>query len=94
MIIPRLAWKSIMNRRFTTILTILSIAVSTSLLLGVEKIRKSARASFINTISGTDLVVGARTGGVQLLLYSVFHIGDATANVTWKTVIDIKKGVR
>jgi putative ABC transport system permease protein len=91
MIIPRLAWKSIMNRRFTTILTILSIAVSTSLLLGVEKIRKSARASFINTISGTDLVVGARTGGVQLLLYSVFHIGDATANVTWKTVIDIKK---
>jgi putative ABC transport system permease protein len=80
-----------MNRKFTTILTILSIAVSTSLLLGVDKTRKSARASFINTISGTDLVVGARTGGVQLLLYSVFHIGDATANVTWKTVIDIKK---
>jgi putative ABC transport system permease protein len=79
-----------MNRKFTTILTILSISVSTSLLLGVEKTRKSARASFINTISGTDLVVGARTGGVQLLLYSVFHIGDATANVTWKTVMAIK----
>ena len=90
MIILRLAWESIMNRKFTTILTILSISVSTSLLLGVEKTRKSARASFINTISGTDLVVGARTGGVQLLLYSVFHIGDATANVTWKTVMDIK----
>ena len=90
MIILRLAWESIMNRKFTTILTILSIAVSTSLLLGVDKTRKSARASFINTISGTDLVVGARTGGVQLLLYSVFHIGDATANVTWKTVMDIK----
>ncbi|MEE2998348.1 MAG: FtsX-like permease family protein [Pseudomonadota bacterium] len=91
MIILRLAWESIMNRKFTTILTILSIAVSTLLLLGVDKTRKSARASFINTISGTDLVVGARTGGVQLLLYSVFHIGDATANVTWKTVMDIKK---
>jgi len=80
-----------MNRKFTSILTVLSIAVSTSLLIGVEKTRKSARTSFINTISGTDLVVGARTGGVQLLLYSVFHIGDATANVTWKTVTDIKK---
>ena len=90
MTILHLAWESIMNRKFTTILTILSIAVSTSLLLGVDKIQKSARASFINTISGTDLVVGARTGGVQLLLYSVFHIGDATANVTWKTVMDIK----
>ncbi len=91
MIILRLAWQSIMNRKFTTILTILSIAVSVMLLLGVEKVRTSARSSFINTISGTDLVVGARTGGVQLLLYSVFHIGDATANVTWKTVEDIKK---
>jgi len=91
MIILRLAWQSIMNRKFTTILTILSIAVSATLLLGVEKVRISARTSFINTISGTDLVVGARTGGVQLLLYSVFHIGDATANVTWRTVEDIKK---
>jgi putative ABC transport system permease protein len=91
MIILRLAWESIMNRKFTTLLTILSIAVSTSLLIGVDKTRKSARASFINTISGTDLVVGARTGGIQLLLYSVFHIGDATANVTWRTVQDIKK---
>ena len=91
MIITRLAWQSIMNRKFTTLLTILSIAISTMLLLGVEKIRSAARTSFINTISGTDLVVGSRTGGVQLLLYSVFHIGDATANVTWKTLEDIKK---
>ena len=91
MIILRLACQSIMNRKFATLLAILSIAVSTTLLLGVEKVRTSARTSFINTISGTDLVVGARTGGVQLLLYSVFHIGDATANVTWKTVEDIKK---
>ena len=73
MIILRLAWQSIMNRKFTTILTILSIAVSAMLLLGVEKVRTSARTSFINTISGTDLVVGARTGGVQLLL-SLIHI--------------------
>ena len=79
MIILRLAWQSLMNRKFTTILTILSIAVSVMLLLGVEKVRSSARTSFINTISGTDLVVGARTGGVQLLLYSVFHIGDASS---------------
>ena len=91
MIIPSLAWQSIMNRKFATILTVLSIAISTILLLGVEKVRTGARTSFINTISGTDLVVGARTGGVQLLLYSVFHIGDATANITWKTVKDIEK---
>jgi len=91
MIIFRLAWQSILNRKSTTILTILSIAISTLLLVGVEKVRTASRASFINTISGTDLIIGARTGGVQLLLYSVFHIGDATSNITWKTVGDIKK---
>ena len=91
MIILQLAWQSIINRKSTAILTILSIAISTLLLVGVEKVRSASRASFINTISGTDLIIGARTGGVQLLLYSVFHIGDATSNVTWKTVKDIKK---
>ena len=91
MIIFRLAWQSILNRKSTTILTILSIAISTLLLVGVEKVRTASRASFINTISGTDLIIGTRTGGVQLLLYSVFHIGNATSNITWKTVEDIKR---
>ena len=65
-----LALKSLGNRRFTTILTILSIALSVALLLGVERIRKEARTSFTNTVSGTDLIVGARSGPVQLLFYS------------------------
>ena len=91
MIILRLAFKSVINRKFTTLLTIFSIAVSVVLILGVEKVRTGARASFTNTISGTDLIVGSRSGSVQLLLYSIFHIGDATANITWKTVEDIRK---
>ena len=77
-----LAIKSIRNRKFTTILTVLSIALSVTLLLGVERIRKEAKTSFTNTISGTDLIVGARTGPVQLLLYSVFRIGNATNNIS------------
>ena len=41
-----LAWKSAKARAGTTLLTILSIAISTALLLGVEKIREGARSSF------------------------------------------------
>jgi putative ABC transport system permease protein len=84
-IILHLTWKSLMNRRATVILTLLSIALSTALLLGVERVRTEARGSFANTISGTDLVVGARSGTVQLLLYSVFHIGNATNNISWES---------
>ena len=73
--------KSVLNRRLSVGLTVFSIALSVALLLGVERLRQDARASFANTISGTDLVVGARGGSVQLLLYSVFHLGSATNNV-------------
>jgi putative ABC transport system permease protein len=89
MIIVRLALQSLANRRLTALLTILSIALSVMLLLGVEKVRTSARQSFADTISGTDLIVGARSGSLNLLLYSVFHIGNATNNITWKTYQDI-----
>ena len=66
-------------------LTVVSIALSVTLLLGVERIRTEARNSFSNTISGTDLIVGARSGPVQLLLYSVFRIGNATNNIGWQS---------
>ena len=89
MIILRLALQSLANRKLTALLTILSIAFSVALLLGVEKVRTGARQSFADTISGTDLIVGARSGGLNLLLYSVFRIGNATNNVTWKTYQDI-----
>ncbi|MEM9734144.1 MAG: FtsX-like permease family protein [Pseudomonadota bacterium] len=89
MIVLKLAWESLKNRWLTAGLTVLAIAISVFLVLGVEKVREGVRAGFINTISGTDLIVGARTGDVQLLLYSVFRMGDATANITWETVEDI-----
>jgi putative ABC transport system permease protein len=70
-------------------MTILAIALSVALFLGVEKVRTGAKASFADTISGTDLIVGARSGSVQLLLYSVFRIGNATNNLTWESYQDI-----
>lgn len=81
-----IAWRSAWNRRFTLTLTVLSIALSTFLLLGVERIRTELRENFSSSVSGTDLIVGARTGSTQLLLYAVFRIGAATNNVKWKSV--------
>lgn len=85
MILLKLTLLSLWNRRTSLLLTILAIAISITLLLGVEYIRKETKASFLSTISGTDLVVGARSGSVQLLLYSVFRMGNATNNISWKS---------
>ena len=89
MAILGLAIKSFRNRKFTTGLTVLSIALSVMLLLGIEKIRQGAETSFTRTISGTDLIVGARSSPVQLLLYSVFHIGNPTNNISHESYQEI-----
>ncbi|MEO1422030.1 MAG: ABC transporter permease [Pseudomonadota bacterium] len=87
--ILRLAIGSLRARALTVGMTILAIALSVALFLGVEKVRTGAKASFADTISGTDLIVGARSGSVQLLLYSVFRIGNATNNVSWQSYQEI-----
>lgn len=84
-----LALKSLLNRRATAGLTIVSIALSVTMLLGVERIRTEAQSSFTSTISGTELIIGARSGPVQLLLYSVFRIGNASNNISWESYQEI-----
>jgi putative ABC transport system permease protein len=79
----KLALRSLLNRRTTAVLTVSAIAISVALLLGVQLLRTAARESFANTVSGVDLIVGARSGPLNLLLYSVFRVGDATSNVSW-----------
>lgn len=81
----RLALLSLRNRWTTAIFTLATIAISVALLLGVQLVRTAGKDSFSSALSGTDLVVGARTGDVNLLLLSVFRIGDATASVSGDT---------
>lgn len=83
-----LSLNSLKNRKATALLTVFTIAISVMLVLGVEKVRTEAKQSFANTISGTDLIVGARSGSIQLLLYSVFRIGNATNNISWESYQD------
>lgn len=82
----QLAALSAWNRRSTLLLTICSIALSTFMLMGVERMRTDLRSSFSSAVSGTDLIVGARTGSVQLLLYAVFRVGSPTNNIRWSSV--------
>ncbi len=90
MIFFTLAFKSLKNRFFTTLLTIFSIGLSTALLLSVERTKRATEEGFTQAISQTDLIVGARSGPVTLILYTVFNMGSATNNISWKTYQDIK----
>jgi len=85
-----LTFKSFKNRKFTSFLCIVSIALSVTLFLGIERIRNGAREGFTNTISKTDLIIGAKGGQLPLLLYSIFHIGSGVNNIRMSTYEDIK----
>ena len=86
-----LAWRSLRNRSTSALLTVLAIALSVALFLGVDKARTSVRTSFDNTISGTHLIVGAPTGQINLLLYSVFRLGNATAQIPWEAYVALSE---
>ncbi|WP_213804267.1 ABC transporter permease [Granulicella sp. dw_53] len=85
MTLLRLAFKSLRARSLTTALTIFSIALSVMLLVGVDRLRSATQAGFSGTLSHADLLVGARGGDLALLLSSVFHIGNASNNISWET---------
>ena len=85
----KLTFNSLYARLLTVGMTVFAISLSLMLYMSVEKLRTSAYTSFTDTISQTDLIVGARTSSVQLLLYSVFRIGNATNNITWESYEDI-----
>lgn len=90
MVLLKLAIKSLKNRVFATTLTVLSIALSVILLLSVERAKRAAEEGFTQTISKTDLIVGARSGPLQLILYTVFNMGTATHNISYETFAEVK----
>lgn len=89
-----LALHSLWHRKKVLALVCLTLTLSVTLLLGIQYLRTEVKQSFTSTISGTDLIVGARSGQLNLLLYSVFHIGDATNNIRWSTVTDLQTDPR
>lgn len=82
----RLAAQSAWNRRTSLALAGVAMALSVMLLLGVERLRDEARNGFEQSVSGADLIVGARGSPLQLLLYSVFRLGDPSQNMQWSSV--------
>ena len=86
----KLALRSSWSRRYSLSLVFVSISVSVLVLLSVQQLRQDARQSFSNALTGVDLVVGPRGSASDLLLYSVFQIGQPTQNMAYADFEKIK----
>lgn len=82
----RMARQSAWNRRSTLVWVVVSLALATALLWTLERLRHDIRHSFSQSVSGVDLIVGARSSPVQLMLFSVFHIGSVPQSMSMDSV--------
>ncbi|TVQ80757.1 MAG: ABC transporter permease [Bradymonadales bacterium] len=81
----QLGFRSLWSRRSLVLLIVLCLGLSAFSYLVLDRTQKSAEESFQRSISGTDLIVGGRSGPLQLLLYTVFGLGSPTALMSYKT---------
>ncbi len=81
----KLSVHSMRFRRGAVLITLTAIALSVFSLAAVEHIRQSVKQSFTSTVSGVDLIIGPRTGGIHLLLTTVFRIGQPSQGISWES---------
>lgn len=84
--LPRIVLASLRTRKTSAALIVIAIALSLAMIIGIERLRYQVRANFASTVSGIDLIVSARGGPMNILLYSVFRLSDPTAGIRWETV--------
>lgn len=89
-----LALASMRARLFPIILVILALTSSMALLLAVDRIKVATQNGFNQSLSGVDLVLGPRGSGIELMLYTVFHLGKPINNITTETFNDIAQDPR
>ena len=82
----KLAVASLRARWLPVLLVLISLTASMVMLLSVDRIQTATKSGFNQSINGVDLLVGPRSGDIELLLYTVFHIGKPTNNITMQTI--------
>jgi putative ABC transport system permease protein len=74
------------ERRLTTALNVLLVAIAVALLTVLLIFSSQANTRFTRDAEGVDLVVGAKGSPLQLILSSVFHIDQPTGNIPLESI--------
>ncbi|MDB5389189.1 MAG: hypothetical protein JWM11_4835 [Planctomycetaceae bacterium] len=78
-----IAWKSIRQRALASSLTALSVALGVMLMVSVLVVHGIVNRVFSQSTSGYDLVVGAKGSPLQLVLNTIYHLGDPVENIPY-----------
>ena len=85
MTVFKIAWRSIQHRGFGSFLTILSMSLGVMLVVSVLSIHGLISDSFRNNSSfGYNILVGARGGGLQLTMNTVYYLSQPVENIPYE----------
>ncbi len=76
-----IAWSYLWNRKLTTSLTILSVALGVGLIYSVLTLREETRKRFEDEGQSFDVVVGAKGSPLQLVLSALYFMDVPTGNI-------------
>ena len=80
-----LVLKNIAQRKFSVVLTAVSVALGVALIAATLDIRRQVEEKFSQTSVGYELIVGAKGSPLQLVLNTVYHLGNPTGNLPYST---------
>jgi len=83
-------FKSLLNRRLTSLLLLLTLSLSILLLTGLLHLKQELKTSLSRSLSQTDLIVAAQSSSLQLLFSTVFKKGQLTKPLSAASVEKIK----
>src|SRR5687767_1570040 len=79
----KIAWRSIQERALASIMTGLSMALGVALVIAVLVFQGVIGNSFNRAAEGYDIIIGAKGGRLELVLNTVFHLGQPIENIPW-----------
>jgi putative ABC transport system permease protein len=83
--------KNIAQRKLSIALTALSVALGVALISATLDIKKQVEENFTQTGVGYELILGAKGSPLQLVLNTVYHLGNPTGNLPYSTYQQYKR---
>ncbi|MBI5095158.1 MAG: ABC transporter permease [Candidatus Hydrogenedentes bacterium] len=78
-----IAWSYLWNRKLTTSMTILSVALAVGLIASVLSLREETKRRFEEEGQSFDVVIGAKGSPLQLVLSTLYFMDTPTGNIKY-----------
>ncbi|MCK5861315.1 MAG: ABC transporter permease [Candidatus Hydrogenedentes bacterium] len=85
-----ISWSYLWNRKVTTLLTILSVALGVGLISAVLTLREETQKRFETEGQAFDIVLGAKGNPLQLVLSTVYFLDAPTGNINISVFNELK----